>query len=277
MILFNSVRNFGQSVTETKVKLATDENENAGATGTLMNEISILTYNVKTLKEIVTVLKKRLTGYGRKSSHKNCIHILKTLTLISYLINNGSNDFVSWMRSNLVLFEVLKLFEAQNADDMKIEEQIRSICESLCVLINDDDLLEQRRKDVIHFRSSISTPGRKSIDNSHLKKSQTVIVKDVLSKRSKLNKLTSLRSASGPEPINEFQFNSTSSGTTSVELLNNRTDPIRRNTHDFAQFKLESLEEETIAQENGNNVEFSIYQHQQTEISQGFSMNNPFK
>ena len=113
MPLLDSVRTLVQSTTELKVKQATDENESSGATGTLMNEISVLTYSPKTLKEIVQVVRKRLMGHGRRNSHKICIHLVK---------------------------------------------------------IKDDDLLENRRAEVIQFRSSISSPGRKSTDNSHLKK-----------------------------------------------------------------------------------------------------------
>lgn len=170
MPLLDSVKSFVQSTTEQKVRQATDESENSGATGTLMNEISVLTYSPKTLKEIIQVIRKRLTGNGRKNSHKNCIHLVKTLTLVSYLMNNGSNDFIAWVRSSIFVIECLTNFQAQDRSDEQIGKQIRLISNDLCALIKDDTLLEQRRKDVGAFRSSISSPGRKSTDNSHLKK-----------------------------------------------------------------------------------------------------------
>lgn len=170
MPLLDSVRTLVQSTTELKVKQATDENESSGATGTLMNEISVLTYSPKTLKEIVQVVRKRLMGHGRRNSHKICIHLVKTLTLVTYLMNNGSNDFIAWVRGNMALVDCLKEFNVQDRNDEKIGQQIRAMSQDLCTLIKDDDLLENRRAEVIQFRSSISSPGRKSTDNSHLKK-----------------------------------------------------------------------------------------------------------
>lgn len=225
MPLLDSVKSFVQSPTELKVKQATDENESSGATGTLMNEISVLTYSPKTLKEIVQVIRKRLTGHGRKSSHKNCIHIVKTLTLVAYLMNNGSNDFVAWVRRNSFIVECLRNFEIQDPNDEKVGKQIRLMADDLCTLIKDDDLLEQRRKDVIQFRSSISSPGRKSTDNSHLKKWYSSG-----SGSANSNRASSERKQTGtrltpipPAAISEFQFTSNATryyqrGITSLDL-----------------------------------------------------------
>ena len=105
MPLFNTVKNFVNSSTEIKVKDITDDRENSmsnGNAGTLMNEISVLTYSPKTLKEIISVLKKRLQValyLTKRFSHKNCVIVVKTLTLISYLLNNGSDEFIEWLNS----------------------------------------------------------------------------------------------------------------------------------------------------------------------------------
>lgn len=171
MAIFDSVKNLVQSSTELKVKTATDDDENSGATGTLMSEISVLTYSPKTLKEVVSVLKKRLNGYGKKSSHRNCIHILKTLTLIMYLIDNGSLDFIRWCKGNIILFEVLSNFEVIDVQDEKMGEQIIKMSQDIYILITNEELLQDRRHELNEFRSSISSPGRKSTDNSHLRRS----------------------------------------------------------------------------------------------------------
>lgn len=172
MPIIDTVKSFvsTRSPTEYKVKEATDESEISGATGTLMNEISILTYSTKTNKEITQVIKKRLSGANSKgNSHRVCIQIIKTLTLVSYLLNNGSNEFIAWIKSNLDLIIQLKTFSIQDDADAGIGNQISAIATRIQSLIQDEGLLEQRRKDVIQFRSSVSTPGRKSTDNSHLK------------------------------------------------------------------------------------------------------------
>ncbi|CUS23007.1 LAQU0S07e05204g1_1 [Lachancea quebecensis] len=169
MSLLRTVRSFGQSQTEIKTKDATNDDEYSGATGSLMNEISVLTYSPRTLREISAVIRKRLSGNNRKSSHKNAVHILKTLTLTAYLINNGSNEFVAWIRSYVYLIDSLKEFTIGSRGQERMAKQIRSLASTLSVILRDDELLRQRRSDVTLFRSSISTPGRKSTDNSHLR------------------------------------------------------------------------------------------------------------
>lgn len=251
-----------QSSTELKVKQATDENESSGATGTLMNEISVLTYSPKTLKEITQVVKKRLTGYGRKSSHKNCIHIIKTLTLISYLVNNGSNDFISWARGNLFIIECLRIFEVQDPQDDKVAKQIQLISDDLCTVIKDDDLLEKRRKDVIQFRSSISSPGRKSTDNSHLKKWGVPNGTNSLERKNTPSKLREV----SPTTINEYQFTSNVTqyyqrGITSLDLKRRLT----KTTNGHS--SLDPLKEEDS---NGESNDAQIPR------KSVFSSNNPF-
>ena len=173
-MLFSTVKNFVQSPTELKVKQATDENENFGATATLMNEISVLTYSAKTLKEITQIIRKKLLlGYNKRTiNHKNCVMLLKTLTLISYLMNNGSNDFIGWTRSSLDIFTHLNKLSPNMSDkkgDNGMLTQIINTSKDITQLIEDEELLERRRHDVVQFRSSISSPGRKSTDNSHLR------------------------------------------------------------------------------------------------------------
>ncbi|QLG75057.1 hypothetical protein HG535_0H03840 [Zygotorulaspora mrakii] len=248
MPLLDSVRSFVLSPTELKVKQATDEDENAGATGTLMNEISVLTYSPKTLKEIVQVIRKRLTGHGKKSSHKNCIHILKTLTLVAYLVNNGSSDFIAWARGNLFIMECLKNSVVQEKRDEKIGQQIQFIAQDLCTVLKDDELLEQRRKDVIQFRSSISSPGRKSTDNSHLKK---WLPSNALIKRATTaNKgaRSSVDQSMSPTTLNEYQFTSNSNnfyqrGITSLDLKRRSG---KASMDRASRFPLDPLEEEDM-------------------------------
>lgn len=169
MSLMHTFKGFLLSPTELKVRQATDDNELAGATGTLMNEISVLTYSKKTLKDVIQVIRKRLSGVNKRNSHRTCLHVLKTLTLVSYLLNNGSNDFIAWLKSSKYVIEYLSSFEAQSSSDEPMVNQIRFLCNDIITLLEDEELLEKRRRDVIQFRSSISSPGRKSTDNSHIK------------------------------------------------------------------------------------------------------------
>ncbi|CCH62013.1 hypothetical protein TBLA_0G00650 [Henningerozyma blattae CBS 6284] len=274
MAIFESVRNFVQSPTELKVRTATDDNENSGATGTLMNEISVLTYSTKTNKEIVTVLKKRLTGYGKKSSHRNCIHIIKTLTLIAYLMNNGSLEFIRWINENQLLFEVMKNFEVSDTiHDEKFAIQIRDLSERILELINNRELLEQKRNEVDEFRSSISSPGRKSTDNSHIRKSTDSLIRKSLGERSTnfRSSLDEMRKSSmgysdNPNGISNGSCstansaNSNNSNLIDGNLNNSKYiggldlrrsgSSSRRNTHEYGKFGLDTLTEEDHPSKN---------------------------
>ncbi|CCF59927.1 hypothetical protein KAFR_0I01460 [Kazachstania africana CBS 2517] len=243
MSFFNSVRNLVYSQTELKVRQATDENEIIRSTGTLMNEISVLTYSAKTLKEIIGILKKKLSLlYGLKNgngiiSHKVCVQVLKTFTLISYLLNNGSNDFINWLKLNNGVLQILAKVDSNNHitddEDLHILNQAQKITKDIILLINDNKLLEKRRKDVIQFRSSISSPGRKSTDNSHLRLSNEL-------KRSS-------------EEIMRSSNNNRKSDDRSDSLSRNSIEMKPRRTYEYARFKLESLVEEDQEVSNTDN------------------------
>ena len=140
----HTFKGFLLSPTELKVRQATDDNELAGATGTLMNEISVLTYSKKTLKDVIQVIRKRLSGVNKRNSHRTCLHVLKTLTLVSYLLNNGSNDFIAWLKSSKYVIEYLSSFEAQSSSDEPMVNQIRFLCNDIITLLEDEELLEKR-------------------------------------------------------------------------------------------------------------------------------------
>lgn len=170
MSFFKSLKGVGQSTTQLKVRRATDSDEANGATGTLMNELSVLTYSDKTSGEICEVIRKRLlSGNSRlKNGHESVVQVLKTLTLVEYLLDNGSEEFVEWMKRHLVYIESLKEYHGARDRDASKVKQIRLLSQDIAKNLKDDGLLVKRRSDIVMFRSSISTPGRKSTDNSHL-------------------------------------------------------------------------------------------------------------
>ncbi|CDO92976.1 unnamed protein product [Kluyveromyces dobzhanskii CBS 2104] len=170
MSFFKGLKRVGQSTTQLKVKQATDSDESYGATGSLMNELSVLTYSEKSASEIYEVIRKRLmNGSSRlKNSHDSVVQVLKTLTLVEHLLYNGSKEFVLWMRRHQAYIEPLKEYRGNNDKDKSKVKQIRTLSGEIAKNLKDDNFLEQRRLGIIMFRSSISTPGRKSTDNSHL-------------------------------------------------------------------------------------------------------------
>lgn len=253
-----TVRGFMLSTTELKVRQATDDNEMAGATGTLMNEISVLTYSKKTLKDVIQVIRKRLSGINKKNNHKNCLHVLKTLTLVSYLLNNGSNDFIAWLKSTKYVIEYLANFEAQADSDEPMVKQIRFLCTDICTLLEDEELLEKRRRDIIQFRSSISSPGRKSTDNSHIKS---------YDRQFQLNRPQSEKFFDDNEDVHYIE-----AGERLDDLLDSSDTKLkkrilRRPLTSVSRTQLESLQEEEniTSKENSPEKEYK------------FSLNNPFR
>ncbi|BAO38296.1 Epsin-4 [Kluyveromyces marxianus] len=170
MSLFKGLRKLAQSTTQLKARKATDSDEINGATGALMNELSVLTYSDKSANEIYDVIRKRLiNGSSRlKNSHESVVQVLKTLTLIQYLLDNGSEDFVNWMKRHLAYIETLKDYHGYENRDLSKVRQIRALSQDIARSLKEGEILEKRRSDIVMFRSSMSTPGRKSTDNSHL-------------------------------------------------------------------------------------------------------------
>ena len=127
--------------------------------------------------------------------------------------------------------------------DDKMGPEIKSIAADLMELIQDDDLLEERRKDVVQFRSSISSPGRKSTDNSHLKNimspGENVVRSHSTSDRREDGIDRMLRPLS-PDLHTGARTANYRSGTTSLDL---KRRPVR-NTNEYARFNLDPLKEE---------------------------------
>lgn len=169
MAFIKTMKGMVQSATEMKVKEATNSSTKSGATGSVMNEISIMTFSPRAFEDVVLVIRKRLMN--KKPSQSNSIHILKTLTLVSYLLNNSSSYFIEWIKRNAQLVEPFTTFTLP-PQLAKRQEETQHLATTILQLLQDDELLEKRRSEVVEFRSSISTPGRISTDNSHIRRQQ---------------------------------------------------------------------------------------------------------
>ncbi|KAL4681417.1 hypothetical protein H8959_006894 [Pygathrix nigripes] len=86
----NFVKNYSDA--EIKVREATS-NDPWGPSSSLMLDISNLTFNTISLSEIMNMLWHRLNDHG-----KNWRHVYKSLTLMDYLIKNGSKKVVQHCR-----------------------------------------------------------------------------------------------------------------------------------------------------------------------------------
>uniref|UniRef100_A0A8C0JF52 ENTH domain-containing protein n=1 Tax=Chelonoidis abingdonii TaxID=106734 RepID=A0A8C0JF52_CHEAB len=98
----NFVKNYSDS--EVKVREATS-NDPWGPSSSLMLEISDLTYNTLSLLEIMNMIWHRMNDQG-----KNWRHVYKSLTLLDYLIKNGSKKVIQHCREGLYNIQTLKDF-----------------------------------------------------------------------------------------------------------------------------------------------------------------------
>nr|XP_011710588.1 ENTH domain-containing protein 1 isoform X3 [Macaca nemestrina] len=99
----NFVKNYSDA--EIKVREATS-NDPWGPSSSLMLDISDLTFNTISLSEIMNMLWHRLNDHG-----KNWRHVYKSLTLMDYLIKNGSKKVVQHCREGFCNLQTLKDFQ----------------------------------------------------------------------------------------------------------------------------------------------------------------------
>ncbi|XP_060046858.1 ENTH domain-containing protein 1 isoform X2 [Erinaceus europaeus] len=99
----NFVKNYSDA--EIKVREATS-NDPWGPSSSLMLDISDLTFNTISLSEIMNMLWQRLNDHG-----KNWRHVYKSLTLMDYLIKNGSKKVIQHCREGFCNLQTLKEFQ----------------------------------------------------------------------------------------------------------------------------------------------------------------------
>lgn len=99
----NFVKNYSDA--EIKVREATS-NDPWGPSSSLMLDISDLTFNTISLSEIMNMLWQRLSDHG-----KNWRHVYKSLTLMDYLIKNGSKKVIQHCREGFCNLQTLKDFQ----------------------------------------------------------------------------------------------------------------------------------------------------------------------
>lgn len=99
----NFVKNYSDA--EIKVREATS-NDPWGPSSSLMLDISDLTFNTISLSEIMNMIWQRLNDHG-----KNWRHVYKSLTLMDYLIKNGSKKVIQHCREGFCNLQTLKDFQ----------------------------------------------------------------------------------------------------------------------------------------------------------------------
>ncbi|XP_062057860.1 ENTH domain-containing protein 1 [Lepus europaeus] len=134
----NFVKNYSDA--EIKVREATS-NDPWGPSSSLMLDISDLTFNTVSLSEIMNMLWQRLGDRG-----KNWRHVYKSLTLMDYLIKNGSKRVILHCREGFCNLQTLKDF--QHIDEAGKDQgyYIREKSKQLMALLMDEQLLYKERE-----------------------------------------------------------------------------------------------------------------------------------
>lgn len=146
--LVRKLRNISSSPAEIKIKSATS-NDSFGPSTKELNQVAIFTLNPKSNKEITGVIRKRI----QDSSWR---HVLKCLTVIEYVLLVGSLDFVNWLKEHKYLISTLEGYTVKNNED--VSKQIRHKSETILKLLNNNELLTEKRENFQVFRSQMTRP-----------------------------------------------------------------------------------------------------------------------
>ncbi|KAF8900869.1 hypothetical protein CPB84DRAFT_1680188 [Gymnopilus junonius] len=130
----------GYSDTQTKVRDATC-NDPWGPSGTQMNEIAQLTYNPNDFIEIMEILDKRLNDKG-----KNWRHVFKSLTVLDYLLHEGSENVMIYCQDNIYVIKTLREFQFVDEDGKDQGANVRQKAKDISNLLHDEDRLREERR-----------------------------------------------------------------------------------------------------------------------------------
>uniref|UniRef100_A0A2K6GFY7 ENTH domain containing 1 n=1 Tax=Propithecus coquereli TaxID=379532 RepID=A0A2K6GFY7_PROCO len=133
----NFVKNYSDA--EIKVREATS-NDPWGPSSSLMLDISDLTFNTISLSEIMNMLWQRLSDHG-----KNWRHVYKSLTLMDYLIKNGSKKVIHHCREGFCNLQTLKDFRHIDETGKDQGYYIREKSKQVITLLMDEQLLHKER------------------------------------------------------------------------------------------------------------------------------------
>lgn len=133
----NIVHNYSDA--EVKVREATS-NDPWGPSATLMSEIAQMTHSAENYPEVMMMVWKRLNDSG-----KNWRHVYKGLTLLDYLIKNGSNKVVQESQENVIAVQTLKDFQFFDRDGRDQGINVREKAKVIVALLKDDERLKQER------------------------------------------------------------------------------------------------------------------------------------
>ncbi|TKY50545.1 Clathrin interactor EPSIN 2 [Spatholobus suberectus] len=149
---------------EQKVLDATN-NEPWGPHGSLLADIAQATRNYHEYQMIMAVIWKRINDTG-----KNWRHVYKALTVLEYLVANGSERVIEEIREHAHQISTLSDFQYIDSSGRDQGNNVRRKSQSLVLLVNDKDrIIEVRQKAAANrdkFRNN-SRPGSYSSSGAY--------------------------------------------------------------------------------------------------------------
>ncbi|SMN19881.1 similar to Saccharomyces cerevisiae YDL161W ENT1 Epsin-like protein involved in endocytosis and actin patch assembly and functionally redundant with Ent2p [Maudiozyma saulgeensis] len=130
----------GYSSAQVLVRDATSNDMRSTNIG-LMQEIAARTYDSVEFFEIMEMLDKRLNDKG-----KYWKHVVKSLTVLDYLVRFGSENCVLWCKENLYIIKTLKEFRYDDENNIDQGQIIRVKAKDLADLLADDERLRDERR-----------------------------------------------------------------------------------------------------------------------------------
>ncbi|XP_008572405.1 PREDICTED: ENTH domain-containing protein 1 [Galeopterus variegatus] len=142
MAFRRQVKNFMKNYSDAEIKVReATSNDPWGPSSSLMLDISDLTFNTTSLSEIMNMLWQRLNDHG-----KNWRHVYKSLTLMDYLIKNGSKKVIHHCREGFHNLQTLKDFQHIDEGGKDQGYYIREKSKQVITLLMDEKLLYKERE-----------------------------------------------------------------------------------------------------------------------------------
>ncbi|CCF60755.1 hypothetical protein KAFR_0L01460 [Kazachstania africana CBS 2517] len=130
----------GYSSTQVLVRDATS-NDNRVTNIDTLDDIASRSYDSVDFFEIMDMLDKRLNDKG-----KYWKHIVKSLTVLDYLVRFGSENCVLWCKENLYVIKTLREFRYEDDTGIDQGQIIRVKAKELTSLLQDEERLREERR-----------------------------------------------------------------------------------------------------------------------------------
>ncbi|XP_063794889.1 ENTH domain-containing protein 1 isoform X2 [Pseudophryne corroboree] len=142
MAFRRKLKNFVKQYSDVEVKVReATSNDPWGPSGSLMMEIAGMTYYADSLSEIMRIIWHRMNDSG-----KNWRHVYKSLTLLDYLIKNGSRQVIVHCIERAYNIQLLKDFKHIDNDGKDQGIYVRQKSTKIIELLVDAEKLKSERE-----------------------------------------------------------------------------------------------------------------------------------